>query len=60
MKLIKKTLTRQELDSIRCGDRVFDESGKSGVVEDIEIVKYKAATHYYYRLKNSGTILIIV
>nr|WP_199157951.1 hypothetical protein [Pedobacter sp. ASV2] len=60
MKLIKRTLPLHELDSIKCGEKIFDESGKSGIVEDIEVLRFRGEVQYYYRLKKNGTILIIV
>ncbi len=60
MKLIKRTLSLHELDSIKCGERILDENGRSGIVEEIEVLRYKGETQYYYRLKKNITILIIV
>ncbi|MNK50529.1 hypothetical protein D3C87_694070 [compost metagenome] len=59
--LIKRAaINIRQLDSIKIGDFLADEYGKSGKVCDIEIINRKGECHYYFKLLKSGTILIIV
>lgn len=59
--LIKRALLNiNQLDSIRIGDFLSDEYGKSGKVCEIEKIKRHGEYHYYFKLSKSGTILIIV
>ncbi len=48
------------LDSIKIGDLLADEYGKSGKVCEIEKVNRHGEYHYYFKLLKSGTILIIL
>ncbi|WP_162800082.1 hypothetical protein [Pedobacter jeongneungensis] len=48
------------LDSIKIGDLLADEYGKSGKVCEIEKVNRYGECHYYFKLLKSGTILIIL
>ncbi|RBQ11357.1 hypothetical protein [Pedobacter miscanthi] len=48
------------LDSIKIGDLLADEYGKSGKVCEIEKVNRHGECHYYFKLLKSGTILIIL
>lgn len=48
------------LDSIKIGDLLADEYGKSGKVCEIEKVNRHGEFHYYFKLLKSGTILIIL
>ncbi len=59
--LIKRAaINIRQLESIKIGDFLADEYGKSGKVCDIEIINRKGECHYYFKLLKSGTILIIV
>ena len=59
--LIKRASTDvHQLDSIKIGDFLSDEYGKSGKVCEIEKVNRKGEFHYYFKLLKSGTILIIL
>ncbi|PWS30175.1 hypothetical protein [Pedobacter paludis] len=57
--IIKHTSSIKDLESIKVGDKVKDEYGKEGYVEEIEVLKHRNSNQYYFKLKNSGTILII-
>lgn len=57
--IIKHSSSIKDLESIKIGDKVQDEYGKTGYVEEIEVLKHRASHQYYFRLKNSGTILIL-
>lgn len=48
------------LDSIKIGDLLADEYGKSGKVCEIEKINRHGEFHYYFKLLKSGTILIIL
>jgi len=59
--LIKRgSLNVNQLDSIKIGDLLADEYGKSGKVCEIEKVNRHGEFHYYFKLFKSGTILIIL
>lgn len=59
--LIKRASTNvHQLDSIKIGDFLADEYGKSGKVCEIEKINRKGEFHYYFKLLKSGTILIIL
>ncbi|PWS29470.1 hypothetical protein DHW03_06560 [Pedobacter yonginense] len=57
--IIKHSSSIKELESIKIGDKVKDEYGKEGFVEEIEILKYRESNQYYFKLKNRGTILVL-
>lgn len=60
-KFIKRaSLDINQLDSIRIGDFLSDEYGKSGKVFEIEKVERYGEYHYYFKLSKTGTILIIL
>ena len=60
-KLIKRaSINMNQLDSIKIGDFLSDEYGKSGKVCEIEKISCHGEYHYYFRLLKSGTILIIL
>ncbi|MEH3114848.1 hypothetical protein [Pedobacter terrae] len=59
--LIKRaSLNINQLDSIKIGDFLSDEYGKSGKVCEIEKINRYGEYHYYFKLSKSGTILIIL
>ena len=59
--LIKRaSISVNLLDSIRIGDLLADEYGKSGKVCEIEKIKRHGEFYYYFKLLKSGTILIIL
>ena len=48
------------LENIAIGDQIMDQHGKNGEVAEIEIMRYRRETHYYFKLKaRCGTILVI-
>jgi len=59
-KIIKTSISIGVLNSIKIGDSLTDESGKSGKVIAIEKVIRKHETHYYFQRERIGTVLIIV
>ncbi|MFW0717823.1 hypothetical protein [Pedobacter sp. N23S346] len=59
MKKLNKKSSIQQLDDVKQGDLIKDDTGKTGEVENIEILNRKKETQYYYKLKDDGTILII-
>ncbi|QNN40180.1 hypothetical protein [Pedobacter roseus] len=59
MKQLTKNSTKEELESIRKGDTIKDDTGKQGEVAQIEILTRRQEKQYYYKLKNDGTILVI-
>ncbi|MBE5321527.1 hypothetical protein IM793_20360 [Pedobacter sp. MR2016-19] len=59
--IIKRaSINVNQLDSIKIGDFLSDEYGKSGKVSEIEKIKRHGEYHYYIKLLKSGTILIIL
>jgi hypothetical protein len=59
--LIKRaSINVNVLDSIKIGDLLADEYGKSGKVCEIEKINRHGEYHYYFKLLKSGTILIIL
>jgi hypothetical protein len=59
--LIKRaSINANLLDSIKVGDLLSDEYGKSGKVCEIEKINRHGEFHYYFKLLKSGTILIIL
>ncbi|MGM9478203.1 hypothetical protein ACS5PU_17385 [Pedobacter sp. GSP4] len=59
--LIKRSaINIHQLDSIKIGDMLSDEYGKSGKVCGIEKINRFGEVQYYFKLLKSGTILIIV
>ncbi len=59
--LIKRaSINISQLDSIKIGDMLSDEYGKSGKVCEIEKINRRGEFHYYFKLSKSGTILIIL
>lgn len=59
MKRLTKKSSIQQLDDVKQGDLIKDDTGKAGEVENIEVLTRKVETQYYYKLKDDGTILII-
>ncbi|WP_316826124.1 hypothetical protein [Pedobacter miscanthi] len=59
MKKLTKNSSKEELESIRKGDTIKDDTGKEGEVTQIEILTRRQEKQYYYKLKNDGTILVI-
>ncbi|MGN7985866.1 hypothetical protein ACTJKC_00920 [Pedobacter sp. 22226] len=59
MKQLTKNSSKEELESIRKGDTIRDDTGKQGEVDQIEILTRRQEKQYYYKLKNDGTILVI-
>ena len=59
MKRLNKKSSIQQLDDVKQGDLIKDDTGKAGEVENIEVLTRKVETQYYYKLKDDGTILII-
>ena len=59
MKNVNKKTSTKDLDEVKEGDLIKDDTGKTGEVEDIEILNRKKETQYYYKIKNDGTILVI-
>jgi len=59
MKRLTKKSSIQQLDDVKQGDLIKDDTGKAGEVENIEVINRKVETQYYYKLKDDGTILII-
>lgn len=59
MKKLGKNSSDKDLENVKEGDAIKDDTGKQGEVEDIEILKRKHEKQYYYKLKNDGTILIL-
>ena len=59
MKNINKKSSSKELNEVKEGDIIKDDTGKKGEVEDIEVLNRKKETQYYYKIKNNGTILVI-
>ncbi|MGM9478914.1 hypothetical protein ACS5PU_20995 [Pedobacter sp. GSP4] len=59
MKKLTKNSSEKELDNVKEGDNIQDDTGKQGEVSRIEILRRKREKQYYYKLKNDGTILVI-
>ena len=59
MKNVNKKSSSKDLDEVKEGDIIKDDTGKKGEVENIEILNRKKETQYYYKIKNDGTILVI-
>lgn len=59
MKKVTKKSSEIELDEIKEGDDIKDDTGKRGEVENIEVLERKKEKQYYYKLKDDGTILVI-
>ncbi|RZK21205.1 MAG: hypothetical protein EOO86_01840 [Pedobacter sp.] len=59
MKNISKKSSTKELNEVKEGDIIKDDTGKKGEVQDIEVLNRKKETQYYYKIKNDGTILVI-
>lgn len=59
MKKVTKKSSEIELDEIKEGDDIKDDTGKRGEVENIEVLERKKGKQYYYKLKDDGTILVI-
>lgn len=59
MKKIGKKSSIQQLEEVKQGDLIKDDTGKLGEVETVEILNRKTETQYYYKLKDDGTILVI-
>ena len=59
MKKLTRNSSEKELDNVKEGDNIQDDTGKQGEVAHIEILKRRIEKQYYYKLKNDGTILVI-
>jgi len=59
MKKLNKNSSKEDLENIKTGDTVKDDTGKQGEVANIEILNRRFEKQYYYKLKNDGTILVI-
>lgn len=59
MKKLTKTSSRQELENVKEGDKIKDDTGKQGEVSNIEILQRRNEKQFYYKLKKDGTILVI-
>ena len=59
MKKINKNSSANELEAVKEGDVIRDDTGKQGIVSNIEVLERKKEKQYYYKLKNDGTILVI-
>ena len=59
MKKLTKTSSRQELENVKEGDQIKDDTGKQGEVSNIEILQRNNEKQFYYKLKKDGTILVI-
>jgi len=59
MKKIDKNTSKNDLEAIKKGDEIKDDTGKQGKVSEIEILDRPKEKQYYYKLKNDGTILVI-
>jgi hypothetical protein len=58
--LISKKNSIGELNEVKVGDIVRDESGRCGIIDRIEVVTFKRENHFYFRLaKGLGWVLII-
>lgn len=59
MKKLGKNSSNKDLENVKEGDAIKDDTGKQGEVEVVEILKRKYESQYYYKLKDDGTILVI-
>jgi len=59
MKKVTPMSPPQALNEVKIGDEIEDNTGKRGEVADIEVIHYNMEDHYYYKIKNDGTILVI-
>lgn len=59
MKKVTPLTPSKDLDQVNEGDQIYDNTGKSGTVESIEVLHYCREKQYYYKIKNDGTILVI-
>lgn len=59
MKKLTKKSSMHDLENVKEGDEIKDDTGKQGEVSNIEILDRKQGKQYYYKLKNDGTILVI-
>jgi len=59
MKKLGKNSSDRDLENVKEGDAIKDDTGKQGEVEVIEILERNHEKQYYYKLKNDGTILIL-
>ncbi|MBC6112581.1 hypothetical protein ACFOG5_23805 [Pedobacter fastidiosus] len=59
MKKLGKNSSNKDLENVKEGDAIKDDTGKQGEVEVVEILKRKHESQYYYKLKDDGTILVI-
>lgn len=58
--LVSRSNSITQLNGLNVGDSVEDESGRCGIIDKIEVVRYQRETHFYFRLKkNKGSILIL-
>jgi hypothetical protein len=59
MKIQKKT-ANEILDTIKYGDYIEDEKGNSGIVERIDRISCKVETHYYFKLREQKSTILIL
>jgi len=59
MKKVTPLTPTQDLEEVSAGDQIYDNTGKSGTVESVEVLHYDREKQYYYKIKNDGTILVI-
>ncbi|KQM76287.1 hypothetical protein ASE74_19745 [Pedobacter sp. Leaf216] len=59
MKKLTKNSSEEDLENVKAGDTIKDDTGKQGEVAAVEILNRKSEKQYYYKLKNDGTILVI-
>jgi uncharacterized protein YuzE len=59
MKKLTKNSPKEDLENVKAGDTIKDDTGKQGEVATIEILNRRYEKQYYYKLKNDGTILVI-
>jgi len=59
MKKLTKNSSKEDLENVKTGDTIEDDTGKQGEVAKIEILSRRQERQYYYKLKNDGTILVI-
>ncbi|TCD26544.1 hypothetical protein EZ456_13220 [Pedobacter psychrodurus] len=59
MKKVTPLTSTQDLEKVKVGDQISDNTGKSGTVESVEVLHYDRENQYYYKIKNNGTVLVI-
>ena len=48
------------LDTIKYGDYIEDEDGNAGIVDRIEKITYQKETHYYFKLRERKSAILIL